>query len=378
MKILVDARSLMNSPRGIGQFLLNALEALNSVRPEWQFILAANKPFHLEAMSRVQKMSNVQLDIDTRITRSIIWFLLIFKYLVRKHKVDIVWYPATEAPFFKAKRCKTLVTVHDVVCKEFQGTMSLKNRIVTNLLFDRSICAADMLWTVSNYTKEMVEKYFPKRKAKNIVVGSSINTNFFRKINISDSRIANIRKRYQISELSKILLFVGTLEPRKNLRYLLSLMPELAKNEVELIIVGGKGWGNTNIGKIINSVGFPKDRVHFAGYLTDFELLELYNVCDCYVSTSLNEGFGMPQLEALFCDAPIVTANNSAMSEVIAGVGTVIDGWDTKEWINAILNSVKKLDIRDYERKRSEYSWSLIAEQIALHVEHHSKICSNS
>lgn len=369
MKILIDARSLMSSPRGVGQFLLNALEALRLARPEWQFILVANKPLHPEVELRIQEMSNIRVDIDTKISRSIIWFLLCFNRLAKKHQVDLAWFPATEIVPFKLKEYKTLVTVHDVVCKEFRNTMSFKNKIVTTLLFSCSIQSADMLWAVSNYTKVMIERYFPKRKSMNIVVGSSINTALFKKVNITVCRVEEIKKSYQISKDSKILLFVGTLEPRKNLKYLLSLMPDLANKGFELIIVGGKGWGDTNIVDIVKAEGFPKDKVHFAGYITDFELLELYNVCDCYVSTSLNEGFGMPQLEALFCETPVVTANNSAMNEVVSGAGVIVNGWDPHDWVNAIVGAVELRCIKGYELKKNEYSWGRIAEQIASYIE---------
>ena len=103
------------------------------------------------------------------------------------------------------------------------------------------------------------------------------------------------------------LFFVGSFQPRKNLPFLLSLMPDLYKKGLQLLVVGGKGWKNTSISEIINSPGFPSEAVVFAKFVTNEQLADLYKIAECFVSTSLNEGFGLPQLEALKCGCPVVT-----------------------------------------------------------------------
>ena len=367
LKIVIDARSLSGSPAGVGKFLLNAIVALSMKRPEWTFILLANKPFNNDSLSILEKIDNVDYYIDKRMKISFVWFVIYFKKLALSFQADIVWYPAGEGLFFNSTKFKTLSTIHDVVCKELQHTMSLKNRLVNYFLFDRCVRASDMLWCVSDYTKSMIDVYYKVRTSKEIVVGSSINTSFFKRIDISENERKLIRNKYTLKADSRILLFVGTLEPRKNLVFLLSLMPKLAKFNYELLIVGGKGWGKTQIARIVEDPNFPRNSVHFAGYISDYDLLLLYNFCDLYVSTSLNEGFGMPQLEAIFCETKVVSSHNSAMIEVVSGAGITVDSWCIDKWVDAI-NNVDLLDI-NYASKKQVYSWDNISERVVNYIE---------
>jgi glycosyltransferase involved in cell wall biosynthesis len=221
-----------------------------------------------------------------------------------------------------------------MVFKEFKGTMSVTNRLIFELLHDQSLKKADMLWSISYATKKGIDKYFPVRKSRDVFVGFFINTQIFKRKQISSSEKENLSLRFNLHH--KTLLFVGTLEPRKNLKYLLSLMPELAIQGYNLLVVGAKGWGNTDIKQIVDSPGYPRESVVFAGFLTSEELVSIYNLASVYVSTSHNEGFGMPQLEAMACGCPVVSPHNSAMIEVVEGAGETVKSWDAQDWINTI------------------------------------------
>ena len=87
-----------------------------------------------------------------------------------------------------------------------------------------------------------------------------------------------------------------------------------------------------------------------------------YNIADCFVSSSLNEGFGLPQLEAISCGCPVVTANNSGMIEVSLGAGILVDGWDSQNWVDKIVwaSNNKNIIITNYDEKLSHYDWNNI------------------
>ena len=142
-------------------------------------------------------------------------------------------------------------------------------------------------------------------------------------------------QKYKLGE--KFLLFVGTLEPRKNLHFLLSLMPALAQQGYSLLVIGAKGWGDTHVKNIVEARGYPLDRVCFAGFVETDELVKLFNMAAVYVSTSRNEGFGMPQLEAMACGCPVVSPHNSAMIEVVEGAGETVKSWEEKDWVSMIM-----------------------------------------
>ena len=167
-------------------------------------------------------------------------------------------------------------------------------------------------------------------------------------------------------------MFVGSLEPRKNLSFLLKVFKEFRKrNDLRLVIVGGTGWGNTGIADIINEPDYPREDVLFAGYLDMSELRLLYNTAECYVSTSLNEGFGLPQLEAMNCECPVVTSHNSAMIEVAEGAGITVEGWDTGKWTESIeyaLNNRELIVSRQNERRKN-YTWEKVTKGLLEYME---------
>ena len=135
-------------------------------------------------------------------------------------------------------------------------------------------------------------------------------------------------------------------------------MPFLEDNNVSLLIVGNKGWGNNGFESMCLS-----DNIQFTGYINIEDLVKLYNVVDLFICPSLNEGFGMPILEAISCGCPIITAHNSAMVELGSNFGTTIIGWDKKTWISSILKVLDNPNdfIPVEGHKLSKYNWCNIS-----------------
>lgn len=235
---------------------------------------------------------------------------------------------------------------------------------------DYAIRRADYIWTVSHYTEELVKQYYPKRKCKTLFVGSSISSELYKRVEISVKEEAELRKKLDIT--GNFLLFVGTVEPRKNLTFLLGLMPRLTRLNLSLIVVGAKGWGNNEkIKAILEQPNFPVDKVKLLGYVSDAELVRLYNLASCFVSASLNEGFGLPQLEAIACGCPVVTACNSAMKEVVEGAGFLVDTWDEATWIEKIEEAIRSKErIAPLCKMKTEaYKWEDIIENLKSYLD---------
>jgi glycosyltransferase involved in cell wall biosynthesis len=362
MRLAIDCRALRKTPSGIPNFLVSAINEIAFYKPDWEIYLLSNDKFNEELISQINLKPNIKLIIQPAIILnkfSFIWLLSKVNSLLKEIKPDLYWGPAFILPPFLPKEIRTLVTVHDMVYKEQKGTMSRFNKLIFDLLHDFSVNKAERLWANSLYTKNAIEKYFPGRKCINIFTGFFINNFNVKLIKLDKEDKLKLLNKLKIRE--KFLLFVGTLEPRKNLSFLLSLMPELALQGYDLLIVGAKGWGKINIKNIVESKGFPRDNVIFSGFITTQELVLLYNIASVYVSTSKYEGFGMPQLEAMACGCPVVSPHNSAMIEVVDGAGETVKSWNANDWINTInmvynnrekyilagLNRVKKYERED-------------------------------
>ena len=138
------------------------------------------------------------------------------------------------------------------------------------------------------------------------------------------------------------------------------------KKDLSLVVVGARKWGKTDIKDIINLEGYPKNDVIFTDFVSEEELRILYNNALCYVSTSLNEGFGLPQAEAMKCECPVVSPYNSAMIEVVDGAGVTVKEWDEDTWVNSILSTIKnrKAIIKKQNERIKNYSWDKVAQKV--------------
>lgn len=375
MNILVDGRPFIRTSAGISTVLRCALITWANMRKEDTLYVMLAKPMH-PSMGEYIFPQNVKWILAQNWLFShmpnICYTFLMTPFLIRKYDIDVYYSPIPTLPFFISKKVKTIVAVNDVVNLEFAETMYLKNKIANALFFNRAIKEANLLWVISNYTQKRVEFYFPKRKCKDIFVGCSIDRSLFRQISLSDNEKKEIKGKYGIK--GRFLLFVGSLEPRKNLPFLLEIIPEIyRKTGIQLAVVGAKGWKNSAIRNVVESDTFPQESTIFCGYVSNEDLVKLYNLAECFVSSSLNEGFGLPQLEAFMCGCPVVTAANSAMIEVAQNKsgGLLISGYDKTEWINKIVSFISNhSEVKIDEFK--EYDWNLIVNRLICRIENNS------
>ena len=369
MNILVDARALVARPAGIAAVIVQSIKFITRYRPDVKFRLLAPAPLHPSVNEMLVANSNVIVEVCpvpgmTKLP-PLVWSNIRIPKAVRKYNPDLFWSPMASLPVFWPSKVKRLITVYDVVHIEFKDTMTWRARIGHMLTSKPAIRKAEYIWTISEYTKKAVEKYYPVRKCKDIFVGCSVDTDIYKKKDNVDTNA--VLREHGLK--GRFILFVGSLEPRKNLPFLLSLMTKKKKKGLQLLVVGGKGWKNTSISEIINSPGFPSEAVVFAKFVTNEQLADLYKIAECFVSTSLNEGFGLPQLEALKCGCPVVTSHNSAMIEVVEGIGKTVEGWNRDNWIKIIVDEVegRKAFFVD-EKKMKKYEWAHIVENLLKYV----------
>ncbi len=363
MIILIDGRAFTAPTAGISNFFKESVDAWARQRPQDTFFIALPRPTH-KTFSDKGLPGNIIIKEKSNWLfhklPNLVWLFIMMPILVRQKKADIYYSPVPCLPFFLPRRVKKIIVVHDVVNLESKETMQWTNRLANKLFFSNSIRKSDIIWTNSNYTKLKVEKYFPKRKCKEIFVGGAVDKTLFFEKNLSAEEKQKIKNKYGIN--NKFILFVGSLEPRKNLQFLLQMMPKLYKaHNIQLVVVGGKGWKNSSLKDITESPDFPKESTIFCGFITNEELALLYNTADCFVSAALMEGFGMPQLEALLCGCPVITAHNSAMIEVAEGKdgAYTVKGYEPQKWIDSILD-VMENHPKVNQQQLAKYDWDVI------------------
>ena len=371
MNILVDGRIWSLYSAGVGTFFTSAILEWARQRQNDTFYIILPKGLDARYELTTFPKNIVLLDYAKRFPRklpNIIILQLLVPWLCRKLHIALYYAPVPHLPYFIPSHVKTMVTVHDVVNIEMADTMSWTNRLATSVFFGQAIKKADRLWTNSYYTKSKVEEYFPQRHCQDIFTGGAVDRHLFYPRALSDQDRQDIKQRLGIK--NQFLLYVGSLEPRKNLKFLLSLMPDLyQKHQLQLVVVGGKSWKSSDIKDIVESPSFPQDSIIFCGFVSNEELARLYSCADCFVSAALMEGLGMPQLEALLCGCPVVTAHNTAMIEVAEGKegAVTVEGYDPQTWQQAILNMIQNPKPVAQEQL-AEYDWERIIQKLLNHI----------
>jgi len=147
------------------------------------------------------------------------------------------------------------------------------------------------------------------------------------------SQVAAFRAKQGIGD--QFILFVGTLEPRKNVVRLIEAYAQLPKGRPPLMLIGGRGWLYDEIFARVEALDLSQE-VHFVGYVPAEELPWWYNAATLFVYPSLYEGFGLPPLEAMACGTPVVTSTASSLPEVVGRAGLAVDPDDTGELAEAM------------------------------------------
>jgi glycosyltransferase involved in cell wall biosynthesis len=349
---------------GINNFVAQALLAWAKKWPSSRFIVVSHTPFNPDFTRMVALLDNVVLEVNhrfSRVPRSVrnaLWFYTALPITVNKIRPNVFWSGTTLIPFFLSKGIRTVSTIHDLVPILYPKTMKIFGRLVSKISFAYSIRRADVLWVNSKYTKGIVQKYFPDVRAKPIGIAGAIDRQKYYPKFYSEAKKKEILARmFPALSSSKTLLFVGTLEPRKNLSFLITLMPALSMAGVALIVVGGSGWGKALSPKCHAIVSDPANMIFFSGRISDNDLAELYRSVDMFVSASHDEGLCMPAIEAMACGTPVALANNSAMSEIVGTGGVLIDGYQVEKWIVKLLTELNVVARRTPVSQAAIYNW---------------------
>lgn len=223
---------------------------------------------------------------------------------------------------------KTVAVVHDMAYKACPETVNAKTRKWLNLTLKKSCERADLIVTVSEFSKSEIIKYLGVPEKKIVVMPNGVDLELYHP-NYSEWAVASCRKKYHIDQ--EYYLYLGTLEPRKNLVNLIKayhlLKEKLQKSTPKLVLAGGKGWYYESIFETVEQLKLKEDII-FTGYVEEKEVPLLMNGAKAFVFPSLYEGFGMPPLEAIACGKPVLVSNTTSLPEVVGECGLMVDPED--------------------------------------------------
>ncbi len=292
-------------------------------------------------------------------------------WITWQHDLGLVHDPTGVMPLFFAP-AKRIATVHDVIPFIYPETCTVLDWLVYRFWLPWAVHSLDRIITASQQSKTDIVRFLSIEAEKVMVIPDAVNSHFR---HMSVEEIQPALKRAGIN--FPYILYVGSIEPRKNLSRLLKAYAMLRQwsKSWKLVIVGARNsWKNTPIASVLDHLELHKD-VHFTGYLPEEDLPAIYNGADLFVFPSLYEGFGLPVLEAMACGTPVVTSNRSSLPEVAGEAALLVEPDDENAIAIAIQQILsdrtlaEELVLKGMERAR-EFSWQRTArETIAVYEE---------
>jgi glycosyltransferase involved in cell wall biosynthesis len=248
--------------------------------------------------------------------------------------------PQTQAP--------RVITFHDLSFIHYPEFFSPKDHAWHRLQhYAKQAQAATRIIAVSEFTKQDLINILKLPAEKIDVVYSGINCSF-RQISPQSPELTNYQQAHQLTR--PFILYLGSLEPRKNLPLLIKAFTELKKqrqfNDYELVFAGRPGYRANEIMSLAHQSPVSKD-IRFLGSVADEDRVFLYNLARVFVFPSWFEGFGFPPLEAQACGTPVIASNRSSLPEILGESALLVDPWKVHELAKAISSIESDSKMRD-------------------------------
>ena len=366
LTISLDATALRPNPSGIGYYVYNLIEALYQLQSSENFQLnlfyqPSVKNWLRGNLSASEQLQNYPythcLPIPTTLSNlltkfpnpALAYFEKYLQYPDIIHGTDHIVYPCQKS--FK------VMTIHDLTFIKYPEYVPLIVKTYTERI-KRCLKWTDLIITMAETTKEDIVHYL--------------------QVNPHKIWVIPLASRYSVQENLKIpntdeqpyILFVGTFEPRKNIKTLVLAFDYLKKKfdlPHRLVLIGKKGWGYESILKCIENSAYKKDIYHL-NYLADELVAQFYQQAEVFVYPSFYEGFGLPVLEAMNLGTPVITSNVSSLPEVVDSAAITINPQDFIELAEAIFkvlsnDNLRKQLILDGRTRAQRFSWEKTAKQ---------------
>lgn len=277
-----------------------------------------------------------------------------------KNKPDVFWTPTHYAPRFCP--CPSVVSIMDLSYLHYPEMFKKRDLYQLRSWSKYSINKAVKILTISKATSTDIMRFYGVKSDKIVVTYPGVKM----KSKIQNPKSEQILHKYGVN--SNFILYVGTLQPRKNLVRLIEAFQLLENKQLQLVMVGKKGWLYKEIFKRVKELGL-EGRVVFTGFVPDEELSIFYKEAKLITLVSLYEGFGLPVLEAMSYGTPVVVSSVSSLPEIVGESGILVDPEDTASIASGI-RKVLTMSDSDYNKlgqmakeQAAKFNWERTAKQ---------------
>ena len=359
MRIVFDGTTLTPGRTGVGYYTEHLLQHLarEVVNTGDEIVVVSNKPIDTQA----PLPPHVRVHDGHRFPIRIGWMQLRAQRALEALQPDVAHFTNGMIPI--GSPVATVVTVHDMSLRLYPNCHPVRRLLLNRPLMHVAIRQASSIVTVSNSARRDLLRLHGVAPDRVAVVHEAASPAFRP---IADREwLENVRARYALPR--QFMLYVGTIEPRKNLSRLMSAFADARKAGIphHLVCVGPYGWSSRNLAGHIERLGI-QDVVHFTGYVPFEHLPAIYNLGEFFAFPSLYEGFGLPVVEAMACGIPVLTSTTSSLGEIAGDAAETIDPADTDAIANAIVRLASDQDLRRDRAERGlrrarSFSWAQTA-----------------
>lgn len=366
MKIAVMLRHFEQKEGGVKVYTKKVLPLLFQLAPQHNFVLVYQNP---ALIGTYCEYANVA-EVSARLPGSVIWDQLAVPWVAHRHRVDLIFNPKFTVPLFGG--AMKVFVLHGsewfVISDQFLWYDRLYLKYAVPIYFRY----ANAIIAVSHAVKRDAVKFVGVSEAKVAAIHNGYDPSVFHVIEDTD-RLQSVAANYALPD--QFILWVGQLESRKNIGRLLRAFARIRDSIPHQLVLAGEqrfsfpmAAGAARDLKLIEELGL-EDRVHFTGWIPHEDLAAVYALADLFAFPSLYEGFGIPLLEAMACECPILTADTCAPPEVAGEAAYLVDPLSVDAIAEGMLEMLMNEPLREtkvaYGRERvKNFSWEKCAREI--------------
>ncbi len=372
IKIGIDARTLMDKKySGVSEYVFNLIKAITNINKKKPYSINNNykiKLFYNSAFKIKHSIPKFESDIKYVYTRYPNKF---FNYILQKilnypkidKLLDVDVFLMPHFNFLAISKAKKIITVHDLSFLKYPSFFTKRKNFWHKMLNIKKILrTSDKIVAISANTKKDIVNLIGINKDRVKVIHSGIDRNF-KVLEKNNPTLKKIKQKYNLPD--KFILYLGTLEPRKNIESIILAFEEFIKKQknknILLVIAGEKGWKNNNIFKIAKRLN---NKIKFLGYIPKNEKIYIYNLASIFIFPSFYEGFGFPPLESMACGTPVITSNTSSLPEIVTNNAITINPYNKQDIITALNElyfdkNLNKFLIEKGIKQVNKFNWEL-------------------
>lgn len=350
MRIGIDIRNIGKQRTGDETVFFNLVKNLAEIDNSNEYLLftdiaGENIIQELKKKLAIENKENFKI-IFLNCSNKFVWNIWTLPAYLRKSPVD-VYHTQYITPFFVSKNIKIVTHIHDISFLAYPEFIKKSDLFFLKNLIPGSIRRADKVIAVSEFTKNEIIKYYKTDPGKIEVVYNAVGEDFL-KSDYSGSELFEIRKKYNLPE--EFILYIGTLQPRKNIPILIQSFARIKEKipEVKLVLAGNRNAHNFD-DDIDNKIEELKisGSIIFPGFVDEEDKSALFQLAKAFVFPSLYEGFGIPILEAFASRVPVLTSDIPVHNEIIQNAAVFFDPESLDDLSEKLYNSLVNQNLRD-------------------------------